>query len=326
MNIRSAYNRIVPRSMRLSLWNVRHFRQRIIIDYGLSHKSAVFLAGSGRSGTTWIASLINYRGEYRYIFEPFNPKYTPSCKDFNYYLYLRPEDRADKYFRQARSLITGRAGYNGPTHRYNKRHLCGRRLIKEVRAHLWLKWLHFQFPGLPIILLMRHPCANLLSRIKGRLPNFFEDLFSQKELFEDFLQPFQREIEQARSATEWEQRMFAWCIQHYVPLHQFRKGEIHLAFYEQFAENPSEELRRMFSFLGRSFDESIFEALKRPSPVTRKGAAILTGESLVARWKNEVPESIVRRSVQILSIFGLDEIYSEDPMPNAANALAMLQS
>jgi len=283
------------------------------------------LAGSGRSGTTWIASLINYKGDYRYITEPFNPEHTPGCESFNYALYLRPENRTDKYLRPARQLITGRAGYNRLTHQFNKRHLCRKRLIKEVRAHLWLKWLHVQFPGLPIILLLRHPCAVVLSRTKRKLPNFFDDLFAQKELFEDFLQPFRHEIEQAGSASDWEQRMFAWCIQHYVPLQQFREGDIHLAFYEHFAENPSAELRRLFSFLGRSYDETIFDTLKRPSPVTRKGAAILTGESLVARWKNEVPESVVRRSFEILSIFGLDKIYSEDAMPNAANALAMLR-
>jgi len=310
--------------MRTSLWRLR---QQIIIDYGFGNKSAVFLAGSGRSGTTWIAALINYQGDYRYINEPFHPKHTPECKNFNYALYLRPENRAIEYLRVVRPLITGRAGYNKRTHQFNTRQLCGRRLIKEVRAHLWLKWLHVKFPGLPIILLMRHPCAVTLSRVKGKPkhPNFFEDLFSQKELFEDFLQPFQREIEQARSATDWEQRIFTWCIQHYVPLQQFRKGEIHLAFYEQFAENPSEELGRMFAFLGRTFDKKVFEALKRPSPVTRKGAAILTGESLVARWKDEVPDSVVRRSVEILSIFGLDKIYSDDAMPNSANAIAMLR-
>src|ERR1700694_6133799 len=129
MNIRSAYNRIVPRSMRLSLWNVRHFRQRIIIDYGLSHKSAVFLAGSGRSGTTWIASLINYKGDYRYITEPFNPEHTPGCESFNYALYLRPENRTDKYLRPARQLITGRAGCNRLTHQFNKRQPVRKRLL-----------------------------------------------------------------------------------------------------------------------------------------------------------------------------------------------------
>ena len=37
------------------------------------HRSSVFLAGSGRSGTTWLSEIINHRRGYRYVFEPFNP-------------------------------------------------------------------------------------------------------------------------------------------------------------------------------------------------------------------------------------------------------------
>ena len=38
------------------------------------HRSSVFLAGSGRSGTTWLSEIINHRRGYRYVFEPFNPR------------------------------------------------------------------------------------------------------------------------------------------------------------------------------------------------------------------------------------------------------------
>ena len=313
----------MPAPLTQSIRNVRAWRP--VIDYGLGHRNTVFLAGSGRSGTTWVAALINYRGDYRYITEPFNPEHSSFCRDFVYALYLRPDNRSQRYLRPARNLITGRAGFNRKTHQFNKRVLCRRRLIKEVRAHLWLKWLYERFPGLPIILLMRHPCAVALSRTKRKLPNFFAEIFAQRELFEDFLAPFRPQLEAARHASEWEQRIFSWCVQHYVPLHQFRKGEIHLAFYEAFAENPEVEIDRMFSFLGTSYDSQVFDGVRKPSPVTRRGAAILTGESLVARWQTEMPNDRIRRALAILSLFGLDAIYAQDPMPNVDNALAMLK-
>ena len=34
-----------------------------------------------------------------------------------------------------------------------------RRLISESRLNLWLKWLRVNFKGMPIVLVMRHPCA-----------------------------------------------------------------------------------------------------------------------------------------------------------------------
>ncbi len=33
------------------------------------------------------------------------------------------------------------------------------RLVKEITAHLALKWLHDSFPEAPIIFMMRHPCV-----------------------------------------------------------------------------------------------------------------------------------------------------------------------
>jgi hypothetical protein len=40
----------------------------IYIDLGKgNHRDAVFLAGSGRSGTTWLSEVVNYKGGYRYI-------------------------------------------------------------------------------------------------------------------------------------------------------------------------------------------------------------------------------------------------------------------
>ena len=43
----------------------------LYVDLGKGdHRDAVFLAGSGRSGTTWLSEVINYKGGYRYVFEP----------------------------------------------------------------------------------------------------------------------------------------------------------------------------------------------------------------------------------------------------------------
>lgn len=43
--------------------------------FELDHRdeNSVFLAGFGRSGTTWIFDIINYKNEYRYTFELFHP-------------------------------------------------------------------------------------------------------------------------------------------------------------------------------------------------------------------------------------------------------------
>ena len=104
------------------------------------------------------------------------------------------------------------------------------------------------FPGMPIVLLLRHPCAVVASRLAlGWKDNLIETM-EQEELVEDFLLPMEAEIRAARD--DFERHLFLWCIDNYVPLKQFGPGEIHLVFYENLLANPEEELRSLFGFLG----------------------------------------------------------------------------
>ena len=44
------------------------------IDLNYSPSNTVLIAGSGRSGTTWLSEILNYNNDYRSIFEPFYPR------------------------------------------------------------------------------------------------------------------------------------------------------------------------------------------------------------------------------------------------------------
>ena len=48
----------------------------------------VFLAGTGRSGTTWLAGLINHDQSYRDVFEPFHPGKVEALGGFKSYLII----------------------------------------------------------------------------------------------------------------------------------------------------------------------------------------------------------------------------------------------
>jgi hypothetical protein len=304
------------------------FSRIFFIELDHRYENSVFLAGFGRSGTTWISDIINYKNEYRYIFEPFHPYRVRLVRDFQYVQYLRPENRDPLYLEPARAVLSGRIR-NWWTESYNRKIFVRKRLIKDIRAQFLLKWLHRNFPGMPIVLLFRHPCAAAHSWLKlgwgkedlGKRTDL-EVCLSQKELIEDFLGPFKENIENARS--EFEQQIFHWCMQYYVPLKQFKRGEIHLCFYENFCENPDEEIQRLFSFLGKKFDEKVLCNLKTPSSLTRKDSAILKKTSLIDSWREHVSAQDLKNALKILNLFRLDNIYSGDSMPNPAAAYDLL--
>jgi hypothetical protein len=285
------------------------------VDLG-DHRNSVFLAGSARSGTTWVAEIINHRNGYRLVFEPFHPGKVGICRGFRRKQYLRPDDRREEYLGPARRILTG--GLRSPwTDRFNRKLVARRRLIKDIRANLLLGWMAENFPGMPIVLLMRHPCAVAASRLALGWRDNLSETMEQEELVEDFLLPVEAGIRDARDA--FERHVFSWCIENYVPLRQFGPREIHLSFYENFLVHPEEETRRLFAFLGEAFDGRVWRALGRPSPLSRRGEA----PSLDA-WRRSVTDAQLERAVEILGLFGLDRVYGEGAMPDPSGAHALM--
>src|SRR5215207_6837022 len=111
----------------------RRFAIRHLVDYGSDHRSTIFLAGTARSGTTWVSELINYRNEYRYIFEPFNDKKVSLAGPFGGRRYLRPEEEDPELLHTASFILSGKIRSNW-TERFNRRFISERRLIKDIRA------------------------------------------------------------------------------------------------------------------------------------------------------------------------------------------------
>jgi len=163
-----------------------------------------------------------------------------------------------------------------------------------------LKWNKNQFPEIKIILLLRHHGAVANSRIKLNWEDHLDILLSQEELMEDFLNPFKKDILGAK--TIFEKNIFLWCIENYVPLKQFSRNE-----------------DKLFKFLGKNYDQSIYRVLKKPSPEVRKESALISGGSIIDKWKENITKEQLERAIDILSLFELDSIYSTDSMPNVDN-------
>ena len=288
------------------------------VDLGKGdHRSSVFLAGSGRSGTTWLSQIINYRRGYRYIFEPFNPREVGPFRHFRTKQYLRPEDRREEFLEPARLVLTG--GLRDPwTDRFNGRIVARRRLIKDIRANLLLGWMRVNFPGMPIILLLRHPCAVVASRLDLGWKDNLSETMEQRELVDDFLLPMEAEIRAAQG--DFERHLFLWCIDNYVPLRQFGPQEIHLTFYENLLARPEVELRSLFASLGEDFDERVYARLGHPSPMSRKNVPAPSVEG----WRTRVSAHQLKRANEILRLFGLDRLYGEEARPDTSGAYALM--
>jgi hypothetical protein len=285
-------------------------------------RNTIVLAGSGRGGTTWIAEIINHDNEYRFIFEPFAAQKVPLARGFRNRQYLRPDDAATGFYEPAKLLLSG-AFRNSWTDFYNRRVRSTRRLVKDIRINLFLKWIKARFPEIPIVLLLRHPCAVVSSRMSLEWDDDLSDFLEQPDLMADWLEPHRRLL--ASASDPFEKHLLRWCVENSVPLKQFRAGELHVAFYEQFCEQPATAVDELFAFLRKPVAGGVFEQLGKPSSQTRKRkSAIMFGEKPAGSWRRYVTPEQMRRTQELLEIFGLDRIYrSDDPAPNVAAARSL---
>lgn len=297
----------------------RNLWGRVFLDVGGDQRSTLYVAGSGRSGTSWVAELLNYRNEYRYMFEPLTPPHVPAFAHFIRGQYLRAHNPDPRYRQPIERMLTGRLRHRW-VDRLNCTPVASRRVIKDVYANLLLRWMHVNFPGLRIVFVIRHPLAVMTSRIRlgpvdahQRFEPELERFLAQDDLVDDFLEPYRGAIESA--STILEKQAFWWCIENYVPLRQFAASDIHVVSYERLRSEPAEEVPRLAAFLGHDFDASIYTKMRRFSRTTGYRSALQRGGDPVTDWTRRWSPEDVRRVLEILSIFGFDETYTESPLP-----------
>ena len=299
------------------------------------YQEVVWLIGDGRSGTTWVSSLVNHRRRYREMFEPFHPRVLGGAFPLN--RYVRPDSEDDVLGDAAARVFSGKLTH--PRVDADARAALYRGLlIKDVFANLFACWALRRFPQLRIVLLIRHPFAVAVSKLHKRKWLWTVDpmeLLTQRDLYEDYLRPHEALIREVSAGGDYiTKQVLIWTILNYVPLLQFRApqphGQLHVVFYEDICARPDQEVSRIMRHIhprDREGNAAIDASLvARPSRVTDAASAVRTGASAVDSWTRELTPAQIDRGLATLAAFGLDALYSADPMPRRGGLDALRQS
>jgi hypothetical protein len=285
------------------------------VDVNPDHRSSILVFGSGRSGTNWLAETINYDQAHRFIVEPFNRERVPIAAGFSKAQYLRPDDDDPRFVEPASAIFQGRVRCPW-TDSLNARSIAHSRVIKDVRSSLLSAWIAAHFPGMPLVFIVRHPCAVAHSRTRlNWVPRAADVYLEQAALMEDHLEPFRDVIE--ASHTPFLRHVLDWCIENYVPMRQLDSVRPCIVRYERLVADRVRELRRVFDHIGRPFGIEAVRRSERPSatsftsPANRAYAKWETSDL----WHEQRPRSEIRAATSIVERFGLESWFASESAP-----------
>lgn len=282
---------------------------------------SILVAGAARSGTTWLAEIIASQLSCRIMFEPFHPYKVKAYSAFDYFHYQRPSAANPQLYAYCERVFHGRI-----RHPWIDREAStlrpDYRLIKEIRANLFLKWMQQQFPQTPLLFILRHPCAVVLSRLQLRwaTDSDIDSFLRQPQLMEDFLSDKIHIITQARSDAA--KHALIWCISNMVPLRQFASGDLPVVFYEHLIAQPDSTIPTLFQKIGiADYEDSVYQAAQKPSATSKKHSAIVTGTNQITQWQNKLTRSQIEDVLKIVAAFNLDGIYDDSLMPRVGQVV-----
>lgn len=297
---------------------IKHVIKKIVYKYFSSYDEIVWLIGSGRSGTTWVSSLINHDKRYREVFEPFHPEIKSKIRFLKPHQYIRPTSIDSDFSRIASSVFSGKFT-NRRTESGNERICYKHLLIKDIFANLFAYHISNHFNKIKIIFLIRNPFAVAYSKYENKSWFWMTDpidFLDQPDLLEDYLQPFENLIREISKNGDFiEKQIIIWSIINYIPLLQFKSNQLCVVFYEDIITNPNSELSKINKFLNPEHPNSNInireEVFSTPSIVSSKKNAFH-----ISSWQKELTTKQIDSGLRILDHFGLRNLYNYDSTPN----------
>lgn len=293
----------VPGTFDRALDPLHRFLAVCYLDLNDDYRRSILISSSGRSGSTWLAEVVNYRNEYRLVFEPFRRDRSKVAGCIPYGLYLEPGRESTAEARAVEAILRGRV-HNTWSNWHNRRRIAHRRIIKEIRATNLMPWIRTNFPELPIVYLLRHPVSVAQSWTRLGWRDFLDE-FTRQELLMDRLSSFRPLIDDvARTGQAFERHLLRWCLENFIPLRDLAPGDAHVVFYEHLLADPQRELRDLFGYLGKTFEPAVLERINVPS-----------GLSYPDSQAKPLTDEETERAYEIVAAFGLDRVYGRSPEP-----------
>jgi len=284
-------------------------------------ETSILLAGSGRSGTTWLSNLLAAMPSTQLIFEPLWPTNNPAIRKLTGWndgeprvrgYYLTPDKEHPEWDPLLQAVFSGRCR-NYWTDKYRFTLTPKRFLIKEIRANMMMGYIYRKLRP-RIVYLVRHPCSVIVSRLTMPVPwaASVQDLLRQEELVEDHLRPWLKEIEREKSLVG--AHAVWWAVENRIAQGQLAAVPHIRVFFEELAASPDLIKTQIYAHFNSQPPPDKFERVfSSPSGLSHRPYRDVSER--LSLWKGFLSQDDQRAILTWARRFGVDW-YTEDIMPS----------
>lgn len=295
-------------------------------------KDTILIAGSPRSGTSWLMEILGNIPGYTYLFEPLNPRWFPETRELGFQsrIYLPSDIDWSKGEEYLRKIFTGQLVGFQSLYQFTPKEimhlLLGKKLIvKSVRLNRLLPWASRRFQLSKIFFIIRHPCAVITSQLKTGWCGYHSTFPPYSNIFPN-LKTILYEASEIKSLdpelfnrlknikTREEILAVAWCLDNYVPLSSPKPFPWETIIYEKLVKQGEKEIVKLFNEIEeKDFLRYAIRYLKVPSALAPgdEPKTVIKANEQLSKWKKFLSEKQIERILSIVSDFGLD-YYIED--------------
>lgn len=291
--------------------HARLVKARLSADRLAGGRTYVMMS-SPRSGSTWLSQSLSSIENSCVLFEPLHPRQAPGAKraGFSWRTYVQPDARWPAGQEYLGRVFAGRELNSWMLKEVTLAQAARAEnlIVKFVRANRLLPWLCNTFDLPAPVLLVRHPCAVVASRIRC---GWVKDEPPTAPPFLDRFPAFRRLLEGVSPGVE---SMAAdWALDQLPALLTPPPQPWTVVTYEELLQRPESTLSRVFGRWGLPVDHGkIAPLLERQSSVTHK-----SGKSGLEGWRKHLTPEQADAVLRVVHGFGL-RFYGDDPNPDAA--------
>lgn len=280
----------------------------------------ILIVGLPRSGTTWLASVLNTAKGVKYFYEPFNKDHVVEAKE-HWLKYLRDDDEDPELSGLWQDIFSGclnddwvKRKMARPYNRLNGKlsFLPGRVLVKDVYSTTSLSWISKRFSP-RVVIITRHPCALACSwantfektRKSGRI-EALERLINQQKLMDDFLSPF---ADYLRRQEDFFHNLGLFYGANHFVLEKQRLANLDWIFvrHEDLCKNPLREYQKLFQNLNLEWTSATDSLVSRSTKINSGKAYSPFRESAKEpeKWKSQLHKAEAERVLKAVQLFDI---------------------